>query len=127
MYAEDVDLCFKVRRAGWENVFVPDAVVTHHGGQSTRAQDDGNFSDIVLRESRLRFFQDHKGAVYAFCYRASTMAVAAARLLLLGGAWIASGAERRHSIRSSFRKWVRVLRWSVGMERWVLRMAEEHA
>lgn len=127
MYAEDVDLCYKARRAGWENVFVPDAVVKHHGGQSTRAQDDDNFSDIVLRESRLRFFQDRRSAIYAFLYRVSTMVVAAARLMLLSGVWLASGTERRHSIRSSFRKWVRVLRWSIGMERWALRIAEEHA
>ena len=125
MYAEDVDLCFKVRTAGWENFFVPDAAVVHHGGQSTRAQDDGNFSDVVLRESRWRFFQTRKNEVYSFCYRASTMIAAIVRLALLGGAWIASSTEHRNSIRLSCRKWARVLRWSIGLERWVPRNAEE--
>ncbi len=35
MYAEDADLCWRARRAGWGVVFVPDAVVTHVQGIST--------------------------------------------------------------------------------------------
>lgn len=35
MYAEDVDLCWRARRAGWGVVFVPEAVVTHLRGVST--------------------------------------------------------------------------------------------
>ncbi len=35
MYAEDVDLCWRARRAGWRVVYVPVAVVTHLQGIST--------------------------------------------------------------------------------------------
>jgi N-acetylglucosaminyl-diphospho-decaprenol L-rhamnosyltransferase len=35
MYAEDADLCWRARRAGWGVVYVPDAVVTHLRGIST--------------------------------------------------------------------------------------------
>jgi len=35
MYAEDTDLCWRARRAGWGVVFVPDAAVTHLQGVST--------------------------------------------------------------------------------------------
>ncbi len=35
MYAEDTDLCWRARRAGWGVVYVPDAVVTHVQGIST--------------------------------------------------------------------------------------------
>ena len=35
MYAEDVDLCWRARRAGWGVVYVPGAVVTHLQGLST--------------------------------------------------------------------------------------------
>jgi N-acetylglucosaminyl-diphospho-decaprenol L-rhamnosyltransferase len=35
MYFEDVDLGRKLAAAGWENVYVPDAVVTHIGARST--------------------------------------------------------------------------------------------
>jgi N-acetylglucosaminyl-diphospho-decaprenol L-rhamnosyltransferase len=35
MYAEDADLCWRARRAGWGVAYVPDAVVTHLRGVST--------------------------------------------------------------------------------------------
>jgi N-acetylglucosaminyl-diphospho-decaprenol L-rhamnosyltransferase len=35
MYFEDVDLGDRLGRAGWQNVYVPSAVVTHIGGHST--------------------------------------------------------------------------------------------
>ena len=35
MYFEDVDLGLRVHRAGWQNVYVPEAVVTHIGGHAT--------------------------------------------------------------------------------------------
>jgi N-acetylglucosaminyl-diphospho-decaprenol L-rhamnosyltransferase len=35
MYAEDMDLCWRARRAGWEVVYAPSAVVTHVQALST--------------------------------------------------------------------------------------------
>ncbi len=37
MYFEDLDLCERIGRAGWDNVYVPSVLVTHAGGHSTRA------------------------------------------------------------------------------------------
>lgn len=37
MYFEDVDLGYRLGRAGWLNMYVPDAVVTHTGAHSTSA------------------------------------------------------------------------------------------
>ncbi len=39
MYVEDMDLCFRLRRAGCTNLFVPDAVVRHDLGASPREPD----------------------------------------------------------------------------------------
>jgi N-acetylglucosaminyl-diphospho-decaprenol L-rhamnosyltransferase len=35
MYCEDMDLCRRFAEAGWKNVYVPSAVVTHAGGHAT--------------------------------------------------------------------------------------------
>ncbi len=35
MYFEDIDLCERLAKAGWDVVYAPDAVVEHHGGHST--------------------------------------------------------------------------------------------
>lgn len=35
MYCEDMDLCRRLAEAGWQNVYVPSAVITHSGGHAT--------------------------------------------------------------------------------------------
>ncbi len=36
MYYEEVDLCYRLRNAGWRIVFTPDAEITHLGGSSIK-------------------------------------------------------------------------------------------
>jgi GT2 family glycosyltransferase len=36
MYGEDLDLCLRIRRAGWRVVYAPSVSVLHHKGRSTR-------------------------------------------------------------------------------------------
>jgi GT2 family glycosyltransferase len=38
MHCEDLDWCMRFRLAGWRVVFVPDAVVTHEKGVSSRSR-----------------------------------------------------------------------------------------
>ena len=37
LYGEDIDLCLRVRKAGWFLSYIKDAVVVHWGGQSERS------------------------------------------------------------------------------------------
>lgn len=36
MYCEDVDLCWRLREAGWQNIYFPEATLIHYKGESTR-------------------------------------------------------------------------------------------
>lgn len=57
MYCEEVDLAFRLRRAGWEILCEPRAVVVHHGGAST-----SRVRTEALRwlwQSRFRLFDRH--------------------------------------------------------------------
>ncbi len=36
LYAEEIDLCYRLRAAGWETHFTPEAAIIHVGGASTR-------------------------------------------------------------------------------------------
>jgi GT2 family glycosyltransferase len=38
MYAEEIDLCFRLEAAGWQTHFTPEATVVHLGGGSTSGQ-----------------------------------------------------------------------------------------
>jgi len=55
MYFEDLDLCFKLRRAGLRIIYEPEIVVVHHEGQSSpgrKAIDDLNRAAACLFFSR---------------------------------------------------------------------------
>jgi GT2 family glycosyltransferase len=57
MYAEEVDWCYRMRRAGWAIWQVPAAQVTHVGGAATSQFRQRML--IALYQSRLRFFHKH--------------------------------------------------------------------
>lgn len=57
MYAEEVDWCWRIRKAGWKIYCVPSAHVTHLSGQSTGLVKPRSIQN--LWESRLRLFQKY--------------------------------------------------------------------
>jgi GT2 family glycosyltransferase len=57
MYAEEVDWCLRVRRAGWAIWQEPRARVTHVGGAATSQFRSRML--VALYEARLRFFRKH--------------------------------------------------------------------
>lgn len=67
MYAEEIDWCMRIRRAGWKIYCVPSAVVMHHGGGATRQFRDRMF--VALWRSRLRLFRLHYGPAFNLAAR----------------------------------------------------------
>jgi N-acetylglucosaminyl-diphospho-decaprenol L-rhamnosyltransferase len=63
MYFEDVDLGRRLAEAGWSNLFVPDAVVTHVGGESTARAADAMVT-AHHRSAHLYIAKTHPGAVW---------------------------------------------------------------
>ncbi|MGQ9675002.1 MAG: glycosyltransferase [Chloroflexota bacterium] len=57
IYCEEIDLCIRAKRAGWEVYCVPDAEIVHHAAQSTR-QFRGPML-VELHRSRQALFQKH--------------------------------------------------------------------
>ena len=79
MYCEEIDLCRRVKKAGWGIYCVPQAVIVHLAAQSTRQFRDQMF--VALWRSRFLMFDKHESAAWRW---------AARRLVRLG-----LGAERR--------------------------------
>ncbi len=62
MYNEDVDLNFRLRRAGWRVVFAPEVRVTHHLGASSSADWQKRARMVAAyNESRFYFFSRFYG------------------------------------------------------------------
>ena len=61
-YFEDVDYCYRARAAGFRIVYLPDAVLRHHGKASLG---DGTVSyHTFFHTSRLQFVLKHQGVSY---------------------------------------------------------------
>jgi N-acetylglucosaminyl-diphospho-decaprenol L-rhamnosyltransferase len=120
MYADDLDLCFKLSELGRRNYFVPAAVVIHHGGKSAGRKVRG-WAVMAKFNSISKFFRKTRGPVYAGCYRLAMGVVAAVRLVILSIMLLTSSLIRgRQSIKGSMVKWSAVLRWSAGLSGSVL-------
>jgi hypothetical protein len=63
MYCEEIDWCWRMRKAGWEVLCVPTAEVMHHGAGTTRRFREEMF--VALWRSRFRLYEKHRGAGYA--------------------------------------------------------------
>jgi GT2 family glycosyltransferase len=119
MYAEDMDLCAKVSKAGWTIYYVPAARIVHHAAGSSSSRQESNFSTIMIRESLIRFMQLHRGARYASLYRCSVAITSLLRLgMLVMVAPIAIFPPGYRFLSRAFSKWFDVLRWSVGLTGW---------
>jgi len=89
LYEEDVDLCLRLRRAGWGVVFTPAAQVIHHLGRSM--QSDPGRAGLEYHRSHVRFYRKHNGALLTAGLRAFMGTKAALGWLLSLG----PGHERR--------------------------------
>jgi len=63
MYAEDVELCYRMREEGWQVWYQPISRVIHLGGGSSRSRKPQREADLY--RSRVQFFRRHYGKVSA--------------------------------------------------------------
>lgn len=117
MYAEDMDLCFRVRKMGLEVHYVPRSEIIHHGGGSSKMC-FSRFSVVMIREALGVYMQSNLGGYQASLYRLMMGLSAAMRLLVLAGGWAVAGTTRRATMRTAILKWWVVFRWSMGLEGW---------
>jgi GT2 family glycosyltransferase len=67
MYCEEIDLCRRIKTAGWEIYCLPQAELVHLVGQSTRQFRDRMF--VALWRSRFLMFEEHESAVFRWAAR----------------------------------------------------------
>jgi GT2 family glycosyltransferase len=77
IYFEDIDLCFRMRKAGWRLLFVPQARVFHEGGATTVPRPAR--SRLEYRKSQVRFYEKHNSRTSLGLLRAYLRLVLAAR------------------------------------------------
>ena len=90
MYCEEIDLCRRIKAAGWEIDCVPQAEIVHLVAQSTQQARDRMF--VALWRSRFLMFEKHESAAFRWTARRLV------RLGLWAEARRAKAAKRRGQI-----------------------------
>ena len=98
MYSEEVDLCYRMQQSGWKIHWVPKALVTHHGGQSTRLVKTEMF--LRLYESKLLYFNKNHGLKAAQLYKVILFLSSLPRLILIPLSWLTRSHHRRDDMKS---------------------------
>ncbi len=81
MYAEDVDLCWKITRAGFPNYYVGTGNIVHYGGVSSPRE----WQMAMKVKAELRLCAKFHGRFYALLFRSALALSAALRLFVAVG------------------------------------------
>lgn len=119
MYADDIDLCYKVNRTKRKVFLINGAEVVHDGGGSSKKENTNYFSVVLTRESVFKFLKKTRGRGVAIAYRIVMACNAVGRMavLLLAMPW-AFWKGQTTSFLVIFNKWRKIFSWSIGLEKW---------
>lgn len=115
MYAEDVDLCFRIKERGWKIYYLATELIFHHEGASSKKRADRYFSTVMQRESNYYFLSKHFGRGVALKYKIAVCLGSLIRLFLIiiSAPSIISGSKRM--IIDIFGKYMNILLWAIGI------------
>jgi len=118
MYAEDIDLCHKILSTGWKVYHVGEAVVVHHGGQSSGQKAVDQWATIMKFRAMTQFCAKTRGKTYAAMFRTAMGCAALARLLAIAAMAVFGSKIVKSSTPA---KWMAILGWATGFNGRVIR------
>jgi GT2 family glycosyltransferase len=112
MYAEDVDLNYKVRCLGLSSYYVGAAEIVHHGGGSSSRHSRSQWATVMKYKAMLCFYKKYRGGFYGLLYRGAMASCAVGRLIFLG---LSFPFGDKKDIGYTATKWSTVLKWALGI------------
>jgi hypothetical protein len=121
MYAEDLDLNYKLKQAGYTNYYVGEATIVHHGGKSSSLQKLNHWSTAMKYRAMTLYYRKTRGRFYEAMYRTAMGSVALGRLFLLTLMYpFGNLLWDKQSLRYASEKWKVVLKWAIGRQKLAL-------
>lgn len=106
MYAEDLDLCYKVKQAGFTNYYVGEGTVIHYGGKSSEPQS----ATMMKWRAIPRFCDKNHGRFYGSIFRFVMALTAVGRLAVIKTASVFGDRFAQSTdLRSAWAKWRTIL------------------
>jgi len=121
MYAEDLDLNYKLKQAGYTNYYVGKATIVHHGGKSSSRQEANQWATVMRYRAMTLYYRKTRGRFYEVRYRTAMGCVALGRLLLLALMYpFGNVLWDKQSLQHASEKWKVVLNWAIGRQKLAL-------
>jgi len=106
MYSEELDWCRRLKQAGWRVVYIPDAKVVHHEGQSSIQVAPARH--IYFQSSKVLYFRKHHGACTGEALRIFLLGTYVYQLCMETLKWVLG--HKRPMRRERISTYLRVLR-----------------
>lgn len=104
VYSEEFDLCKRIRDAGYEVVFTPEAEIIHFGGQTSKTMSVK--MHLVYVESKLKYFRKYYGVR---TMKAAKLIIGAGALIRIIGWTLCAAKNKDEHARGMVKKYSRVL------------------
>lgn len=118
MYAEDIELCYRIRNNGWLIYYLSEEEIYHFSGASSNQVSDKSFSAIMQRESNYRFMKENYGKLKATEFKAAVLVGSLVRLMvitLLSAISPISKKYQKEIPNHSFKKYYSLFLWSINL------------
>lgn len=97
MYSEEVDLCYRVRQAGWQLYWEPRSQIIHYGGGSVKQAAADMFLQLYL--GKLIYFRKHYGRFAGIVYKVIVAAASLMRLSLTPFVFLQRPSRRKENLQ----------------------------
>lgn len=117
MYAEDVDLCFRIKCNKKKIYYLGTEEIYHFEGAGTRKNTNPNFSSLLQRESNYYFMRKHYGSAVGRRFKIAAFIGAIIRLcalIILMPYLLIIYRNENKKIINIIDKYYNILNWSVG-------------
>ncbi|NMC11954.1 MAG: glycosyltransferase family 2 protein [Chloroflexi bacterium] len=110
MFSEEIDLCYRLKQAGWLVRYIPHASAVHlWGGSSSQVKEE---TFLHLYRSRIRFFRKHYGMWTTCLYKGVLFLGSLLRVILAGISRILRG-ENEESLKGRHYRRLLISLWSM--------------
>jgi GT2 family glycosyltransferase len=118
MYGDDIDLSYKVWKAGFKVFYTNQWRVIHYEGRSAESLKKG-LPDLWKRAMIHKFLSTSRGRWYGAVYKTLLASTALVRLGLIAVMKLLVGDSRqKERLGFAFTKWKRLFQWAVGVKEW---------
>jgi GT2 family glycosyltransferase len=121
MYAEDIDLCYRIKNTGFKLFYDGSIEILHYSGASSQRADKVAFASVMMREANFWFMRQYYGKIKAHEYKILTAVGALHRIcvILIGMVLLRIVNENRMEFSmGTLLKYIKILSWSLGLEKW---------